>query len=136
MPNDVGNQVVAVDFDSTLAYRDDDQPLDVLGEPIWAMVKLVKYWMAMGHPVEIFTARVYQRPDQISAIQDWLEDVATLPRLEVGCQKKPNFWKIYDDLAIPVVKNMGQTLQCAQTAAGQLATQPSAWLANHKPRSR
>jgi hypothetical protein len=48
---------VAVDFDGTLAHYDGWVD-GGLGAPIPAMVERVKRWLASGHTVKVFTARV------------------------------------------------------------------------------
>ena len=99
-------QIIAVDFDGTLAQYEEGQPLGFIGEPVWRMVRWVQYQLALGNQVEIFTARIYQNEQAIPQIQDWLED-AGLPRLPVGNIKRPDFSLFVDDRARQCLKNEG-----------------------------
>jgi hypothetical protein len=49
---------IGVDLDGTLAHYTGWVGPDHIGEPIAAMVDRVKDWLANGHDVRIFTARV------------------------------------------------------------------------------
>lgn len=100
---------IAVDLDGTLAYT--NQHVDMrfmIGLPIPKMVQRVQTWLAEGHTVKIFTARMSENPDlwqqRIGAwcecyVGTWLE--ATNVK-DFGCVA------IYDDIAIHVVENTGE----------------------------
>ncbi len=49
---------IGVDLDGTLAHYDGWKGVDHIGEPVPAMLARVKQWLAEGHDVRIFTARV------------------------------------------------------------------------------
>jgi len=49
---------IGVDFDGTLALYDQWRGADHCGEPVGAMLFRVKKWIADGHEVRIFTARI------------------------------------------------------------------------------
>lgn len=118
---------IGVDLDGTLAGWGEEHPTDVLqvGPPIPRMVAQVKDWLAKGHEVRIFTARVgpasaeecaaamggacppqafidYQR----RLVQDWcLEHLGVV--LPVTATKDFHMWALYDDRAQQVVPNQG-----------------------------
>lgn len=101
-----------VDFDGTLATHSVDTMRDIydIGEPIWSMIDRVKEWIKEGWTVKIFTARAYFGPSAILGVQDWLEDVAGLPRLEVTNVKDGSCIELYDDRAVQVEANTGRLL--------------------------
>lgn len=100
--------LIGVNLDGTLAEVDDAKPFDgTIGKPVYRMVEWVNYQLAIGNQVEIFTARVSEDPTCVTQIQDWLEQVAQLPRLPVGCIKKKAFSLFVDDKALQVLKNEG-----------------------------
>ncbi|MDE2102637.1 MAG: hypothetical protein KGL39_35655 [Patescibacteria group bacterium] len=103
----------AVDFDGTLAKYDGFLGPLVLGEPVPAMVKQVKAWLAAGDEVVIFTARVNcdDNPDlklQVTMLlQQWCEK--NLGRaLAITDRKHRRFAEIYDDRAVRVETNTGK----------------------------
>lgn len=107
-----------VDLDGTLAYYDTWRGAEHIGNPIPMMVDRVKGWLAKGETVKIFTARVsapqsaegvefIQQQTQI--IQDWCEKHLG-QRLEVTCQKDFACIEIWDDRAVQVAINTGQTI--------------------------
>jgi len=53
------NGWIGVDFDGTLAQYGTWVSADHCGEPIAPMVERVRRWMALGHEVRIFTARIH-----------------------------------------------------------------------------
>jgi hypothetical protein len=105
----------AVDFDATLAKYDGFQGPLVLGEPVPAMVKLVKGWLKEGDEVVIFTARVNcdDNPDlkmQVTMLlQKWCDD--NIGRvLEITDRKHRRFTHFYDDRNVAVEANTGRIL--------------------------
>lgn len=50
---------IGVDFDGTLAKYGTWLGADHCGEPIMPMVERVRKWLALGHEVRIFTARIH-----------------------------------------------------------------------------
>lgn len=112
--NDGDQMKIAVDFDRTLSYYEGSKTWKMyeFGPPIPAMYFRVKEWVALGHTVVIFTARVaphglnYDIEGVRKAIQDWLE-AHDLPRLEVTCIKDPSIDQIWDDKAVSVQENSG-----------------------------
>jgi hypothetical protein len=104
---------IAVDFDGTLAQYDKFKGVGVYGPPVPSMLERVKGWMAEGHDVVIFTARVSdiwrqkRQSKERQAITEWL--VANgLPKLIVTCHKSPAFDEIWDDRAVRVRRNTGE----------------------------
>jgi hypothetical protein len=111
---------IAVDLDGTLAVFPDCFP-DV-GPPIPRMVETVKRWIAEGHDVRIFTARVCIvdlssefgtadeafAADQRAKIDRWcLEHLGiTLP---ITAQKDFLMRELFDDRCIQMVSNEGIT---------------------------
>jgi len=100
--------VYAVDLDGTLAKYDVWRGSDHVGDPIPLMVDKVKGWLDKGIEVKIFTARA-ANPENIPAIKRWLKRVG-LPGLEITNVKDPSITKVYDDRAVRVKKNTGQTI--------------------------
>ncbi len=98
---------IGVDLDGTLAHKSDDwKGPEFIGEPIWNMVNHVKRLLRSGETVKVFTARAVD-PEAIQYVQDWLENEADLPRLEVTNEKDPGMTLLYDDRAKQVVPNKG-----------------------------
>lgn len=102
---------VGCDLDSTLAYHDNGSGVGAIGEPIPAMVELVKAYLAKGIQVKIMTARVgglaiAERLDIEEAIQDWCEKHIG-QRLPVTAEKDLNMIALYDDRCIQVEPNTG-----------------------------
>lgn len=107
---------IAVDFDGTLAQYEGYRGPGVYGEPVLSMLEKVRRWLAEGHEVVIFTARVAIDDrdathavllQEHAAIQTWLR-INGLPKLEVTCMKKKKFTEIWDDRAIAVERNTGR----------------------------
>lgn len=107
------NGWIGVDLDGTLAYYDRWRGLDHIGAPIPAMVERVKRWIADGHTVKIFTARISlpeERDIVIHALRNWLE-VAGLPTsLEVTNVKDFGMIELWDDRAVQVEANTGRPI--------------------------
>jgi hypothetical protein len=102
---------VGVDLDGTLS-RDDAAghflPPYPLGEPIPEMIAMVKSLLAAGVTVKIFSARACE-PETIPIIQAWAEKHG-LGQLEVTNQKDYDLIRFYDDRAIQMVPNRGQSV--------------------------
>jgi len=97
-----------VDLDGTLAFYDRFSPGDHIGEPVPAMLDLVKKMIAGGIRVKIFTARA-QDPDQLPIIRRWLRENG-LPDLEITNVKDYYTQRIYDDRCIQVERNTGRLI--------------------------
>lgn len=104
------NSWIGVDLDGTLAVYDHWRDAEHIGEPVPAMLERVKRWLAAGHKVKIFTARVSPGPEALRAevaIASWLARVG-LPALEVTCVKDYGMVGLWDDRAVQVLANTGQ----------------------------
>ncbi len=97
-----------VDLDGTLAYHDISSSMDKIGEPVPAMMELVKKMISHGVRVKIFTARA-QDPEQLPIILKWLKD-NNLPELEITNIKDYYTQRIYDDRCIQVERNTGRLI--------------------------
>lgn len=102
---------IGVDLDGTLAIYDGWKGIDHIGKPIPPMMARIHSWLAQGHTVKIFTARVSRdQGDDIEparrAIQDWLVS-SGLPVLEVVCCKDFGMIELWDDRCVPVIRNTG-----------------------------
>ena len=97
---------IAVDLDGTLAYYDGEfNGPECIGEPIPAMMRRVKMWIAQGKTVCIFTARAAYK-ENIQPIREWLRKHG-LPDLEITNEKTHDIEILYDDRARQVVCNTG-----------------------------
>jgi len=99
---------IGVDLDGTLAYYNRLSTYDKVGEPVPAMMALVKKMLNNGVKVKIFTARV-QDPDQLPIIRKWLKQ-NDLPELEITNIKDYNMLRLYDDRCIQVERNTGRLI--------------------------
>lgn len=113
---------IGVDWDRTLVeYHTDPAGYNPLkmGAPLWPMVERVKNWIAEGKTVKIFSARASgfdldtvegkaAKALVIDAMQNHMEDVLGLPRLEVTCEKDYLCNEIWDDIAVTMVPNTGR----------------------------
>lgn len=118
---------IGVDWDRTLVeYHTNPNGYDPLhmGEPLWPMVARIKDWLAVGMQVKIFTARAsgFNLENErerslkslvIQTMQDHMENVMGLPRLQVTNEKDYLCEAIYDDIAIGMIPNTGQTAMSA-----------------------
>lgn len=102
-----------VDFDGTLCSDlNYAGPLSV-GEPIPKMVERVKAWLAKGHEVRIFTARVSKTKgdrdveEVRKVIEDWCEKHIG-QRLQVTNEKDFSLIELWDDRAVGVIPNTGE----------------------------
>ena len=113
---------IGVDLDGTLAFYDKWVNWDVIGDPIPLMLDRVKKWDEEGQEVRIFTARVsfekdickvsgqpFTRGQVVSVIQDWLQKNG-LSRLRVTHEKDFRMIELWDDRAVQVIPNTGQTI--------------------------
>ncbi len=97
-----------VDLDGTLAYLDRNSSYNEVGEPVPAMMALVRKMINNGIRIKIFTARA-EDPDQFPIIQKWLKD-NNLPELEITNVKDYNMQRLYDDRCIQVERNTGRLI--------------------------
>lgn len=114
---------IGVDFDGTLAYYDRWQGTK-LGEPIPAMVRRVKRWLAEGVEVRIMTARVSSRNQsmRLEKDEDMWESEAHRRAIELWCErhigqvlpvtaeKDFEMKELWDDRAVTVEYNTGTCL--------------------------
>lgn len=121
------NGWIGVDLDGTLAeYHGWVSPTHI-GAPIPKMINRIRYWLAAGKVVKIFTARVFaggRVNDEelglvIMAIGDWCEEHIG-QRLPITCTKDYGMVELWDDRAVQVVANTGDR------ADG--ITDPEAWV--------
>lgn len=96
---------IGVDLDGTLAFHDKHSSVETVGEPVPAMMTLVKDMIDKGIRVKIFTARASD-PDQLPIIRKWLKTQG-LPDLEITNVKNYSMIRLYDDRCIQVEKNTG-----------------------------
>ena len=97
-----------VDLDGTLAFYDRSSSSDRIGDPVPAMLKLVKKMINHGIRVKIFTARA-QDPEQLPIIRKWLKK-NNLPELEITNVKDYYMQRLYDDRCIQVEQNTGRLI--------------------------
>lgn len=98
---------IAVDLDKTLAFHHSGMGIRCIGKPIPKMMKRVRDWIARGDKVVIFTARAGHKGAK-PAIRKWLKE-NDLPDLEITNIKEPSFDVMYDDRAVHVIPNKGET---------------------------
>lgn len=126
---------IGVDLDGTLATWNHWVKWNHFGEPILPMVDRVRNWLADGHQVVIFTARMYEpvagmvhtckstgekftAADMDVAIGAWTQrNIGT--RLRATCQKDWDMDELWDDKAVQVVPNTGRSL--AETHKAELS---------------
>lgn len=133
---------IGVDFDGTIFTYHGWVGWNVFGEPIVPMIDRIKSWLQEGREVRIVTARVglpifdgvsdpipgyyrrhscrvtgdrYSDADMVRAIQAHLVEHG-LPALAVQCHKGADMIELWDDIAVQVVPNTGQTLGDAHEA--------------------
>ena len=113
---------IGVDLDGTLARYDGLEWTDYdpakIGPPIPEMVERVRRWLAKGHDVVIFTARVCvgigghnQKEADISrgAIESFcMEQFGKV--LEVTCVKDSRMKELWDDKAVSIERDTGRIL--------------------------
>ncbi len=99
---------IGVDLDGTLAYSDAGSSMQQVGEPIPAMLAMVKKMIHNGIRIKIFTARATDS-EQLPIIRKWL--VANgLPELEITNVKDFCMIRLYDDRCVQVEKNTGRLI--------------------------
>lgn len=96
---------IGVDLDGTLAVYTGWKGADNIGEPVPAMLKRVKKWIADGVTVKIFTARAFV-PEQIPFVKAWLVKHG-LGDLEVTNVKDFGMVELWDDRCVQVIPNTG-----------------------------
>lgn len=151
---------IGVDLDGTLFHYETWLGWNVFGEPVMPMIRRVRQWLSEGRDVRIVTARVdlpllatdrgkrvyindsalehtcritgmrYSNLMMVSAIQD-LTEKHVGARLPVQCYKDVHMIELWDDRAVQVVPNTGQTLAEAHEAElsalrGKVAQMPDA----------
>jgi hypothetical protein len=113
---------IGVDLDGTVAIYTSWKRWDSIGEPIPKMVARIKAWLAEGIKVKIFTARVgfesdvckisgetFTKEAMTAAIQRWtLRHIGK--KLEVTATKDFAMRELWDDRAVQVVANTGNTI--------------------------
>lgn len=102
---------VGVDLDGTLAHYVSWVHHAEIGAPIMPMVTRVKRWLAQGHKVKIFTARMSVedpaiRAEIAAAIRLWTTQHLGQP-LEATCVKDLGMIELWDDRAVQVRMNVG-----------------------------
>lgn len=105
------NSWIGVDFDGTLAHYEKWGGPHELGAPIWPMVRKVKQLLHSKNKVKIFTARVANGDPEncTESIQNWcLKHIGYA--LPVTSEKDCGMLYLYDDRAIQVVRNTGETI--------------------------
>lgn len=106
---------IGVDLDGTLAVYDGWKGLTHIGAPVPAMVERIKFWLAEGWEVRIFTARVSGLDGiQLSIFKhylaQWLALAAGLPPLAATNVKDFEMVELWDDRAVSVEPNTGKQL--------------------------
>ncbi len=108
---------VGVDLDATLARYDSWKGKLHIGDPIPAMVKRVKNWLAAGRDVRIFTARAHMMSARVkSAIEKWLQTHIGRS-LPITNSKDPGMSELWDDRAVSVARNRGTVATTPKAAA-------------------
>ena len=106
---------IGVDLDGTLAHYDGWKGVNHIGAPIRPMVERVKFWLAAGCTVKIFTARMHGHgkllvgggvEDVVTPIQQWCAKHLG-QTLEVTNVKDFGMIELWDDRAVQVETNTG-----------------------------
>ena len=109
---------IGVDLDGTLAFYDGWKGPEHIGEPISLMVGRVKDWIAAGHEIRIFTARVSHDGTDARiaeaiaathAIADWCITHIGI-ELPVTNVKDYAMIELWDDRCVQVEENTGIAL--------------------------
>lgn len=96
---------IGVDLDGTLAHYD-GWGTGEIGDPVPAMMRRVKQWLAEGKTVKIFTARAGD-PHELGRTRAWLSRHG-IGDLDVTNVKDFGMIELYDDRCVQVVINTGQ----------------------------
>lgn len=107
---------IGFDLDGTIAVHHGSGKFDprVIGEPIPAMIALIKRYLAQGYEVRILTARMSDdrpsvRYEVAHAVRQWtLQHVGVA--LEATCVKDYDMICLYDDRARQVECNTGRVI--------------------------
>ena len=106
---------IGVDLDGTLAKYDGWKGVDHIGDPVPAMLDLVKVWLDDGVDVRIFTARVNpnQEKKKLDSARYWIE-VWCLKhigrKLPITNEKDYGMVLLYDDRCVNVERNTGRII--------------------------
>lgn len=100
---------IGVDLDETLARYDGWKGTEHIGDPILPMLERVKRWIGEGKKVKIFTARA-SMPGHEKPIQEWLKRHG-IGGLEITNAKDFDMVELWDDKAIQVISNTGETME-------------------------
>ena len=105
------NHWVGFDLDGTLAHHEEGtyQGGPHIGEPIPAMLALLKHYLRTGMEVRIFTARWERRfhdDSVVPAIEAWCEKHIG-QKLRITNIKTNGMRLLYDDRAIGIIRNTG-----------------------------
>ena len=102
---------IGVDLDGTLAHYDGWNG-GKIGRPIPAMAERVKYWLAIGREVRIFTARVglpgEEADHERAKIEAWCQEHFGV-KLAVTATKDFGMVELWDDRAKQVEMNTGES---------------------------
>jgi hypothetical protein len=99
---------IGVDLDGTLAHAEPMTDTSSIGAPVPRMVELVRKLSREGYRIKIFTARACDS-NQIAMVREWLRKNG-LPEFEVTNVKDFEMIRLYDDRAVQVIPNTGETV--------------------------
>lgn len=107
---------IGVDLDGTLAHYDKWRGSQHIGDPIPAMQKRVKAWLAEGQEVRIFTARVSPQAIALNGEtrQSVVRPIMSWCLAHIGCavsvthEKDMAMIQLWDDRCVQVIPNTGQ----------------------------
>jgi len=99
---------IGVDLDGTLAktVKGTFDP-EKIGPPVAKMAERIRRWRKAGKTVKIFTARASEKKN-LAPIKAWLKKHG-LGDLEVTNEKDPGMTELWDDRAVEVIKDTGET---------------------------
>jgi hypothetical protein len=104
---------IAVDLDGTLVEYHGWQGDEHIGDVIPKMMNRVKQWVAEGKEVVIFTARVSEGGDDGALAAHHIRNFLSghgLGALEITAIKQKKFKEFWDDRAVQIVHNTGETI--------------------------
>lgn len=107
---------IGVDLDGTLAHYESGDFGKPIGAPVAAMVKRVQHWLAEGHEVRVFTARVSHDGSQVRSYEAALSHVLIHEwcirhigrSLKITCTKDHEMIELWDDRCVQVKQNTGE----------------------------